>query len=56
MVQTYSQLKQRITELWSVHAAEKHIVVEGTSHEQAKRATILTEEKMTINGKAIYLG
>lgn len=54
--QTFSHLRQRMTELWSVQAARRHTVVEGASHEQAKSATILTEEKMTINGKAIYLG
>ena len=56
VVSAVGHLRQRITELWSVHAAERHTVIEGTSHEQAKTATVLTEEKMTINGKAIYLG
>lgn len=56
MVQTFATVRQRVTELLSVHAAARHTVVDGASHEQAKSATILTEEKMTINGKAIYLG
>jgi hypothetical protein len=30
--------------------------VDGASFTQSKSATILTEEKVTINGKAIHLG
>ena len=55
-VQRFSSLCQRVTELFSLHAGERHTVVDGTSHEQAKSAAIVTEEKMSINGKAIYLG
>ncbi|MEZ4313530.1 MAG: DUF3540 domain-containing protein [Polyangiaceae bacterium] len=54
--QSFENLYQRVSELWSVQAGSRHTVVEGESHEQAKSATVLTEEKMTINGKAIYLG
>jgi hypothetical protein len=56
VTQTFGSLYRRVTELLATHAGQRHTVVEGTSHEQAKSATILTEEKMTINGKAIYLG
>lgn len=56
VTQTFGSLYRRVTELMSTHAGQRHTVVEGSSHEQAKSATILTEEKMTINGKAIYLG
>lgn len=56
VVQRFATLRQRVTELLSVHAAESHTLVEGAAHTQAKSATILTEEKATINGKAIYLG
>ncbi len=54
--QTFASMKQRVTEMLSVHAAETHTVVDGAAHEQAKSKTMLTEEKMTINGKSIYLG
>jgi hypothetical protein len=55
-VQRFGSLCQRVTDLLSVQAGQRHTVVEGSSHEQAKSATILTEDKMTINGKAIHLG
>lgn len=55
-VQRFASLCQRVADLLSVHAGQRHTVIEGSSHEQAKSATLLTEEKMTINGKAIYLG
>jgi hypothetical protein len=56
VVQRFTSLRQRVTELLTVHAAESHTQVDGAAHTQAKSATLLTEEKMTINGKAIYLG
>lgn len=56
VVQRFTSLRQRVTELLSVHARESHTQVDGAAHTQAKSATLLTEEKMTINGKAIYLG
>jgi hypothetical protein len=56
VVQRFTSLRQRVVELLSVHAGERHAVIDGTSHEQSKRATILTEENVTVNGKAIYLG
>lgn len=56
VVQRFATLRQRVTELLSVHAAESHTLVDGAAHTQAKSATILTDEKTTINGKAIYLG
>lgn len=54
--QTFATVKQRVTEMLSLHAAESHTVVDGPAHEQAKSKTMLTEDKMTINGKSIYLG
>ncbi|HSN97889.1 MAG TPA: DUF3540 domain-containing protein [Candidatus Nanopelagicales bacterium] len=56
VVQRFATLRQRVTELLSVHAAESHTLVDGAAHTQAKSATILTEEKTTINGKTIHLG
>jgi hypothetical protein len=55
-VQRFASLCQRVADLLSVQAGQRHTVIEGSSHEQSKSATILTEEKVTINGKAIYLG
>jgi hypothetical protein len=55
-VQRFASLCQRVADLWSVQAGQRHTVIEGSSHEQAKSAEILTEEQVTINGKAIYLG
>jgi hypothetical protein len=55
-VQRFASLCQRVADLWSVQAGQRHTVIEGSSHEQAKSATILTEEQVTINGKAVYLG
>jgi hypothetical protein len=55
-VQTFTSLCQRVRSLLSTHAGEAHTVVEGASHTQAKSASILTGETMTINGKQIHLG
>ena len=56
VAQRFSSLRQTVTELLSVHAGQAHSVVEGSSFSQSKSATILTEGKVTINGKAIHLG
>lgn len=56
VVQRFQSLRQRVTELVSLHAGESHTVVEGSSHAQSKRATILTQEKVTINGREVHLG
>lgn len=54
--QTFKSLRQRVHELLSVQAGQTHTVVEGSMHSQAKSATILTEEKVSINGKEVHLG
>jgi hypothetical protein len=56
VVQACSTLHQRVAELLSVHAGQRHTAVDGTSLEQARDVTILTQEKVTVNGKQIYLG
>lgn len=56
VVQTFTSLRQRVTELLSTHAGESHTVVEGSMHTQSKSATILTEGKVAINGKEVHLG
>lgn len=53
---SFTSLRQRVQELWSVQAGQTHTVVEGSMHSQAKSATILTEEKVAINGKEVHLG
>ncbi|MBK8259369.1 MAG: hypothetical protein IPK82_42780 [Polyangiaceae bacterium] len=54
--QAVANFSQKVTELLSVHAGERRTIVDGSSVEQAKTASLTTEEKMTINGKSIYLG
>ncbi len=56
VAQTCATLFQRVTGLFSAHHKQAHTVVDDESHTRAKRATILTEETMTINGKQIHLG
>jgi hypothetical protein len=56
VTERFDNLRQRVSELLSVHAGESQTVVEGTSHLRAESASILTKEKVTLNGKAIHLG
>jgi hypothetical protein len=56
MVQKLASAYQRVTGLLSVRAGESQAIVDGTMTSKAKDGVILTEEKMTINGKQIYLG
>jgi Protein of unknown function (DUF3540) len=54
--QRYDRLKQRVNELLSVQAGQTHTVVDGSQYTRAKSSTLLTEEKVSINGKSIHLG
>ena len=54
--QRFGSLVQSVRELAHLRAGETHTVVEGTSHTQARSASLVTEEKVRINGKAIHLG
>lgn len=56
VVQRFRSLRQRVSELASLHAGASHTVVEGSSYAQSKSATILTEDKVTINGREVHLG
>lgn len=47
---------QRVSGLLSVHAREQHTLVEKSSVTQAKNASILTEDAVSINGKSVLLG
>jgi hypothetical protein len=56
VVQRFTSVCQRVTDLLSVHAGESHALVDGGSFAQSKRAVLQTEETVTINGKEIHLG
>lgn len=56
VVEKFSWLHQRVSELVSVQAKEMHTVVEGSTTTNAKSATITTQEVVTVNGKQIHLG
>ena len=56
IVQTATTLRQRISELYATHAGQVHTVADGSLVSQAKTTTLLSEDKVTINGKAVHLG
>ncbi|NUP09201.1 MAG: DUF3540 domain-containing protein [Polyangiaceae bacterium] len=56
MTEIYDTVRTTVRELLSVRAAEQRTLVDGTSHLQAKNARVLSEAKVTINGKEIFLG
>jgi hypothetical protein len=56
VMQRFTSVCQRVTELLSVHAGASHTLVDEGSFAQAKRAVLQTEETVTINGKEIHLG
>ena len=56
VTQKFESVLQRVSSLLRVHAGETQTIVEGTSVTQAKRATILSEETVTINGREVHLG
>ncbi|WP_437596101.1 DUF3540 domain-containing protein [Sorangium sp. So ce590] len=56
IVERCASLYQRVTSLFSAHHKQAHTVVDDESHTRARRATVLTEETVTINGKQIHLG
>ena len=56
VLQHVESFTQRVRELHSVYAGESHTIVEGTSLSQAKRAKIVTEETVSVNGREIHLG
>jgi Protein of unknown function (DUF3540) len=56
VVESFASLRRHVRDLLSLRAGKSHTVVDGSSFSQSKSATILTEEKVTINGKEIFLG
>lgn len=55
-VQHATEWQQRVRALLSVQAGTRHDLTEGASLTQSRSATVLTEEKLVLNGKAIHLG
>ncbi len=54
--QRFDSMRQRVVGLLSVQAGKTHTVVEGADYKRAESSTLLTKEKVSINGKAIHLG
>lgn len=49
-------LRQTVRELFTLRAKEHHTLVEGNVLSHSKATRIVSEEKVTINGKEIFLG
>jgi hypothetical protein len=45
-----------VRELLTLRAGQTHTVVDGSAFSQSKSHAIVAEEKVTVNGKGIYLG
>jgi hypothetical protein len=56
VVETFSSLFQRVTDVLHVHARQEVSIVDEGSYQQAKTTAIQTEDVVTINGKEIHLG
>jgi len=56
VTQRFERVRQHVSDVLSVHAGKTHTVVDGPSYTRAQSSTLLTEEKVSINGKSIYLG
>jgi hypothetical protein len=56
VLQKFDSVCQRVSSLLRVHAGETQTLVDEGAFTQAKSATILTEEVVTINGREVHLG
>jgi hypothetical protein len=56
VIEKVGSLVQRVTGLLSSHAREAQTIVEESSLTQAKSATVVTEDTMTIQARQIHLG
>lgn len=56
VTQRFESLRQHVVDLLSVQAGKSHTTIDGASFTSAESSTLLTKEKVTINGKAIHLG
>lgn len=56
VVQTFDSVRQTVRELLSTRAGKRHELVEGEALTHAKSARVISQEKVTINGREIFLG
>lgn len=56
LIQKLTSVYQRVSALLSVRAHETETLVDETALTRAKKATILTEETVSINGRQVNLG
>jgi Protein of unknown function (DUF3540) len=56
VVETFSSLFQRVTDVVHVHARQQVSIVDEGSYSQAKTTAIQSEDTVTINGREIHLG
>jgi hypothetical protein len=56
VLQKFDSVCQRVSSLLRVHAGATQTLVDEAAFTQAKSATILTEEIVTINGREVHLG
>jgi len=56
VVQKFESVVQRVRGLFSMRVKRHDTIVDETSTTRAKRAAIVTEDTMCINGKQIHLG
>ncbi len=56
VTQRFENVRQHVVELLSVQAGRTHTTVEGAAVTNAESSTLVTKNKVTINGKAIHLG
>lgn len=49
-------LRTAVRELFTLRAKEQHTQIEGDVLQHSKRARLVAEEKVTVNGKEIFLG
>lgn len=54
--QTFESVCQNVTSLLRVHAGESQTLVDKGTYTQAKSATLLTDEAVTINGREVHIG
>lgn len=52
----FGALHRRVVELFSTRVGRHHAIVDDDAVTTAKRSTMLAEETVTINGKAVMLG
>lgn len=56
VVETFTTLFQRVTDVLHVHAREQVSIADEGSYSQARTTAIQTQDVVTINGKEIHLG